>query len=716
MRTANTLFRGLALVIVAALIGASGASRAQQGAAGVAIDRDDIGGTVTSTNGPEAGVWVIAETNDFQTRFSKIVVTDDRGRYVIPDLPQASYRLWVRGYGLADSPRVDARVGALVNLTALVAPSAAVASEVYPAIAWFSMMHVPTEADLAKIQGGMPRYLSIMKNGGCVGCHQLGNKYTRTIPAALGPFASSRDAWLRRIQSGQAGQQMLGLAAVHLAGVPFQYLSEWTDRIAAGELPTYKPPRPAGIERNVVLTVRDWADPKSYLHDLTGTDWRHPTVNAYGPLYGSPELSTDDYPILDPIKNVATTFKAPVRDADSPVPGAVFKPSAVWGDEPIWASQTQSHNPIMDQRGRVWFTARVRAPNKNPDFCKAGSGHPSAKLFPVTSSGRQLAVYDPRTKEYKFVDTCFSTQHLRFAENADNTLWTSNDRAADIGDVIGWLNTKVFDETGDAAKAQGWTALVLDTNGNGKRDDYVEADQPVDPKRDKRIVADFYAVMPNPADGSVWGTNRTYPERPQQIGGLIRLNPGPNPPATALAEIYNVPMPGFGIRGADIDRNGVVWMGLASGHLASFDRRKCKGPLNGPRATGYQCPEGWTFHRLPGPGFPELPDTSAEASYYTFVDQQNTSGLGANTPIATGNLFDGVHAFVGGKFVTLRLPYPLGFYMKGFEGRIDNPNAGWKGRGLWMPSGDRTPWHMETGKGTKPLVVHVQMRPNPLAK
>ena len=119
---------------------------------------------------------------------------------------------------------------------------------------------------------------------------------------------------------------------------------------------------------------------------------------------------------------------------------------------------------------------------------------------------------------------------------------------------------------------------------------------------------------------------------------------------------------------------------------------------------------------MPGPGFPERPQFSAESSYYTFVDQQNTSGLGANTPIATGNLYDGVHAFVGGRFVTMRIPYPLGFYMKGFEGRIDNPRAGWKGRGLWVPSGDRTPWHMETGKGTKPLVVHFQVRPNPLAK
>jgi hypothetical protein len=721
MKVAGKLVWGLSAVAAAALVGflsvGSAPSLAQQNAAAIAIDADDIGGVVTSSAGPEAGVWVIAETGAFKTRYAKVVVTDDQGRFVVPDLPAADYKLWVRGYGLADSAKVDAKPGTRVNLTAIVAQSDAVAAQVYPAVYWYSMMHLPTAAELAGIPGGMNRYLAIMKNEGCVGCHQLGEHYTRTLPTNLGMFPTSADAWARRIQSGQAGGNMIGQAGVQLQGLPLKYLADWTDRIAKGELPRVKPQRPTGMERNVVATIRDWSSPKAYMHDLTGTDWRHPTVNANGPLYGSPELSTDEFPILDPNTNTETSFTAPVRDADTPIgAGAPLQASPVWGDEKIWTSKTVSHNPIMDQKGRVWYTAVVRNPNNNPAFCKAGSDHPSAKLFPMTSSGRQLAVYDPKTKKYTFVDTCFSTQHLRFAEDTNNTLWTSNDRANLIGQTIGWLNTKVFDETGDAAKAQGWTALVLDTNGNGKRDAYVEPDQPVDPTKDKRIEADFYAVMPSPADGSVWGSWRLYPERPEQVGALIRLVPGANPPATALAEIYNIPLPGFGIRGADVDRNGVVWAGLASGHLASFDRRKCKGPLNGPKASGDQCPEGWTFYPMPGPGFPELPQNSAESSYYTFVDQQNVSGLGANTPIITGNLYDGVHAFVGGKFITMRIPYPLGFFMKGFEGRIDNPGAGWKGRGLWVPSGDRTPWHMETGKGTKPLVVHLQVRPNPVAK
>ena len=673
----------------------------------VPIDADDIGGVVTSADGPEAGVWVIAETDDFATRFARIVVTDDQGRYLVPDLPEADYQLWVRGYGLADSAKVAAERGSIVDLTAIVAPSEAVAAEIYPAAAWYAMMHLPDESELGHVPGGLNEYLSVMKNQSCVGCHQLGNLATRTIPDAFGEFESSADAWVRRVQSGQAAPQMINVLAGRLGGVPIRYLADWTDRVAAGELPTFKPARPQGIERNVVATVRDWGDPKSYLHDLTTTDRRDPTVNGYGKIYGAPELSTDNFPILDPIANTAVTFRAQVRDANTPTTNSapVVQPSVYWGDERIWDSQANAHNPMFDGKGRVWYTARVRGPS-NPDFCRQGSDHPSAQFFPTERANRHLAVYDAETETYTFVDTCFSTHHLQFAEDDNNTLWTSGGN-----DVVGWLDTNKFDETGDAAASQGWAPLILDTNGNGRRDDYVEPGEPLDPGLDMRISAGFYAIMPNPADGSIWGsTSFSFP------GSIIRLDPGTNPPETALAERYNIPLPGFASRGADIDRNGVVWVSLGSGHLGEFDRSKCEGPLNGPTATGDHCPEGWTFHRFPGPGFPELPEYSVESSYYTWVDQRNTSGLGANTPIATANLFDGVHALVDGEFITMRIPYPLGFYSKGFDGRIDDPDAGWKGRGLWVSSGDRTPWLKEGGLGTKPLVVHFQVRPDPLAR
>jgi hypothetical protein len=672
----------------------------------VDIDGDDIGGVVTSATGAEAGVWVIAETDAFQTRYAKIVVTDDEGRYLVPDLPEADYQIWVRGYGLVDSEKQLVRPGVIVDLAAKVAPSAAAAADVYPAIAWYAMMHLPEESELQNIEGGMNLYRNTMTNNGCVGCHQLGNLATRTIPEGLGPFESHQDAWIRRVQSGQAGGNMIRPLAADLAGIPFKYFADWTERVAAGEIPSFIPERPQGTERNIVATVRDWADPKSYLHDLTSTDRRNPTINAYGPIYGSPELSTDYFPILDPSTNVATTFKAPVRDSNTPttMSAAVVQPSPYWGDERIWDSQANSHNPMIDGEGRVWYTARVRGP-ENPDFCREGSNHPSARAFPTTRAGRHLSVRDPDTGEYQFVDTCYSTHHLQFAEDDNNTLWTSGG-----GEVVGWLDSNKFLETGDAAASQGWTAAILDTNGNGRRDAYVEPGEPANAALDTRIRPGFYAVMPNPADGSIWGSNRSYP------GSLVRIDPGDNPAETAIAEVYNVPLPGFGIRGSDIDRNGVIWGSLASGHLSEFDRRKCKGPLNGPDATGDHCPEGWTLHRYPGPGFPELPQYSIESSYYSWVDQHNTSGLGANTPMSTANLYDGVHALVDGDWVTMRIPYPLGFYSKGFEGRIDDADAGWKGRGLWVPSGDRTPWLKEGGKGTKPLVVHFQVRPDPLSK
>ena len=701
-RHASTAGHRLLPLLVAATLLASCGKRGGQ--ADIPMDGDDIAGVVTSSAGPEAGVWVIAETTALATRFAKIVVTDADGRYLIPDLPEASYEVWVRGYGLADSAKVAGKPGDRLDLTAKIAPDAATAAQVYPAAYWYAMMKLPSEAETASLRNGRNEYLMWVKNMGCVGCHQLGQRSTRTLPPSLGKFNSSHDAWLRRISSGQAGNNMIQTAMGSLGGLPLKYLSDWTDRVALGELPAQQPRRPQGIERNVVATVRDWLDEKHYLHDLSGTDRRNPTVNGHGPLYGAPELSTDDFPVLDPRSNTATTFRAPVRDADTPTThdDPVVAPSPYWGDERIWDSQANAHNPMLDARGRVWYTARIRAA-ANPAFCRRGSDHPSAKVFPLERSGRQLAVYEPDTKQYTFVDTCYGTHHLQFAyDDANDTLWTSGG-----GQVVGWLDTKKFDATGDAAASQGWSPHVLDTNGNGRRDaGWVEPGQPADARRDTRIAAGFYAVMPSPADGSVWGSVAfQYP------GAILRFDP-----ATQLTEIYRPPLPGFGVRGADIDTEGVVWVSLGSGHLGEFDRRKCKGPLNGPQATGDHCPEGWALHDLPGPGFADLPQFSVESSYYTWVDQHDTLGLGRNVPMATGNLFDGVHARVGEDMVTLRIPYPLGFYMKGMEGRIDDPDAGWKGRGLWVTSGDRTPWLMETGKGSRPLVVHFQARSDPLAK
>ena len=702
--------------VIGAAVGAVLAACASQMGSEISIGSSDIGGTVTSAGGPEAGVWVIAETTDLPTKYAKMVVTDDRGRYVVPGLPKATYNVWVRGYGLVDSPKVRTEPGKLLNLTAVPAPNEAAAAQYYPAIYWYSMLEIPPASEF----GGNSRipkertqadWLKQMKNIGCIGCHQLGQASTRTIPAAFAHIGSSEEAWVRRLQAGQSGEQMTNQLAGNFAAVPYKYYGQWTDRIAKGELPFAKPPRPQGVERNVVVTSWEWSTEKHYLHDLIASDRRNPTVNGYGPLYGSPEYSTDSMPILDPKTSKVTTFKMPVADPGMPEalgPGHAasvrpLAPSAYWGEEKLWDTRANNHNAMFDKQGRVWIAATVRD-RPNPAFCKKGSDHPSAKAFPLEMSSRQVAMLDPKTMKYTFVDTCFGTHHPQLGYDAVNTLWLSG-----TGPVAGWVNTRMFDQTGDAARSQGWSPFVLDTNGNGRRDDYVEPNQPVDSAKDKRIVPGSgpYAVMPSPVDGSIWYTVGVFAGQ----AGFLRFDP-----KTQLSEVFHVPMPAFGIRGGDIDKDGVAWGSGSSGHLISFDRRKCKGPLNGPKAIGDHCPEGWSFYQYPGPGFRGLGENSAESSYYTWVDQHNTLGLGANIPMSTANLNDGFVALKDGKMILLRIPYPLGFYAKGFDGRIDDPNAGWKGRGLWSTNGDRTPWLMEGGKGSKPRAVHIQLRPDPLAR
>ncbi|MEP7308407.1 MAG: carboxypeptidase-like regulatory domain-containing protein [Acidobacteriota bacterium] len=689
----------------------------------VAIDGDDIGGVVTGAKGPEAGVWVIAETRDTPTRLIKSVVTDDQGRYLVPDLPKGNYDVWVRGYGLVDSAKSKATPGTRVNLKAVTAPNAKAAAAYYPAQYWFALLQVPPPTDFPgtgpqgngialniKSQGEWIR--QVINTDGCSGCHQLGSKATRELPAAYETAKTSTEAWDKRIQAGQAGGGMSNrFSQVGRARALAMY-ANWTDRIAAGELPSATPARPQGRERNVVITMWDWADPKVYAHDEIATDKRNPTVNANGPIYGALEESADYMPTIDPTRHTAGQVKLTVRDpktpsaANTPPP----QPSPYWGDEAIWTSQTSTHSFAMDKQARVWAASRIRQ-NATMPWCQAGSDHPSAKLFPLTQSGRQLELYDPKTKQTTPIDTCFSSGHVNLDKN--DVLWSS----FGPGGVEGWFDTKIWDQTHDEQKAQGWTAFILDTNGNGKRDAYTEPDQPADPTKDRRMNGTFYGVSPA-SDGSVWGTIQGVP------GGIMRLVPGPNPPATALSEYYEVPFKsakasasGFAPRGMDIDSKDVVWTVLSSGQLASFDRRLCKGQLNGPNATGQQCVEGWKLYAAPGPNFKGAVDSaSADSLYYDFVDQFNMLGVGKDVPIATGNESEALLALVDGKFLTLRVPYPMGFFAKGMDGRIDDPNAGWKGKGIYTSISTRAPFHGEGGKGETSKLVKFQVRPDILSK
>src|SRR5579863_1192437 len=236
----------VAIVAAAGLAAMSVPAGAQQAA--VAIDNDDIGGVVSGPKGPEAGVWVIAETTDLPTKFAKIVVTDDQGRYLIPDLPRANYRVWVRGYGLVDSTKVESAPGKRVDLTAVVAPSEAAAAEYYPGMYWYSLLKIPDKSQfpgtgdqgngIAEVMKTQHYWVDTLKNS-CQSCHALGSKGVRRIPKELGTFENSTQAWTKRLQAGQASANM-AVTLNRLGPKSLTLFADWTDRIAAGELPFAK--------------------------------------------------------------------------------------------------------------------------------------------------------------------------------------------------------------------------------------------------------------------------------------------------------------------------------------------------------------------------------------------------------------------------------------------------------------------------------------------
>ena len=700
----------------------AGAQQAPQ----VAIDNDDIGGVVRAPNGqPEAGVWVIAETTELPTRYIKIVVTDDQGRYVLPDLPlNVNYQVWVRGYGLVDSPKMRAKPGQQLNHTSVPAPNEAAAAHYYPAAYWYAMMKIPGPDQFGgkgevpeKIT--LPHYLNLMKNNGCIGCHQLGQESTRTIPAGLGEFKSHEDAWIRRVQSGQSGEQMTNQLAGLLGGAPFKYFGDWTARVAKGEPPKHKPTRPQGLERNIVVTQWEWGEPDKYLHDLIASDRRKPTVNAYGKLFGSPEYATDndaDPRSQDPHGDVLQDAGARIRRCRNRSDRATPRPSTRCSRRRIGdrrSSGTPGPTTTMRCSTRTAGSGsprRVRGRDES-GLLQEGLGSSVGQAVPARPVEPPVSILDPKTMKYTFIDTCFQTHHLQFAYDANDTLWTSGGGAA-----IGWINTKLFNETGDAVKSQGWTAHILDTNGDGKRGEYTEPNQPMDPTKDRRVALGYYAVMPNPADGSVWGTIAALgPAMVTHPGGVIRLDAGDKtriprcPKSTSCRSRASASAAATSTARAS---SGSRSRAATSAPSTAASARCCAGR---PRPA-ITAPKAGRSTSIRARASTASARTAWSSSYYSWVDQHDVFGLGKDVPMSTANLMDGLVALKDGKMVSLKIPYPLGFYAKGFDGRIDDPNAGWKGRGLWTASGDRTPWLSEGGKGTLPRAVQIQIRPDPLAK
>jgi hypothetical protein len=328
----------------------------------------------------------------------------------------------------------------------------------------------------------------------------------------------------------------------------------------------------------------------------------------------------------------------------------------------------------MDSKGRLWINMQNRKPEA-PDYCKASSGNVFAKTWesgnPMNqaiqridldlrqSAGRTLKpwenppgwgvdIYDPKTLKFEAVDLCFGQSHAAIANDKDETIYFSLRRGG-----LGWLKTRVWDETHDAAKAQGWCAPVIDYNGDGKSGPFTMLNEPPDPRLDRIGTPDGYGISINPVDGSVWYAGPFPPP-----GRIVRAIPGPNPPLTCATEVYEPPfnnpkLPNelhYGPHGIDVDTNGIVWTALAgSGELASFDRRKCK-VLNGPTATGQQCPEGWTIYPVPGPMFKGT-DAHTDWHYLNWVDRYNTLGLGDNVSVVLGTSSDSLRVF------TYRIPW-----------------------------------------------------------
>ncbi len=420
------------MLLIAAIL-VVGTAHAQQS---ILPQEDYISGVVASSAGAEAGVWVIAETTDLPTPYVKIVVTDDDGRFVIPELPIANYRLWVRGYGLRDSGKTFLRAGARdVSLRVETADDAREAAQVYPADHWYSLLEPPAASEFPAAGGSgrglgddmdsQARWLDTLKLG-CNFCHQLGNATTRGFDHWTAEFlesegltdASSEERWIRRLRTGVRGGDMLTRLGWLGPERSVEVFADWTDRIAAGAVPP-APPRPAGIERNAVITLWDWGtEEDSYMHDEIATDKRDPTVNAEGPVYavssGHGKLT-----MVDPVTHIAREIVIPTRQDASEVPGRFPPPtgaSPYYGDFYHWGTDQPSdpHNPMLDAQGRVWLTSSIRAP-ANPDWCREGSSNAFARYFPIDRAGRHVSYYDPETESFTLIDTCFTTHHLQFS-------------------------------------------------------------------------------------------------------------------------------------------------------------------------------------------------------------------------------------------------------------------------------------------------------------
>lgn len=633
---------------------------------------NNIGGVVINSAGgkPEAGVWVIAETKLVQVPFRKIVVTDDEGRYLIPDLPKADYELWVRGYGLKDSSRFKGTLGGQVKLTVDNASTPQEAAKIYPASYWNSLIHPPAKEELPAGFVSQEHWLGSLR--GCNQCHQIGM-------AAMRSYTNARtwDTFFKTNSGMDGAANRLGRDLLEKTFV------DWATRIQKGEVPP-APPRPTGIERNFVVSQWDWGAPESFFHDLTSTDKRNPTLYPYGKVYGADRTGGGRLWVLDPLKNTveALLVKPRVEQGYSTKKDYYHPKNIGAGDESAGDTAAEwmasPHNPMFDDKGRVWMTVPVRPPGvqNNPKWAAStvatDTDDPTAlsllgERLTGRSHGMQLGYYDTKTNTFVGVDTSYNTHHLQF--DWQGRIWTD-------GDVLGMLDTTKIDpknvEGTEAAAQKAWMRI--------------------DSKTQKEIPTSGYATAVSPVDGAVW---LSVPQVNGAQNKLFMLNP-----KTRQFKDYPLPLPLRLSHGIDFSTDGTVWFSAGSGHLGKLDPKTGK----------------FSYWDLPGPKFTGTGKEtgSTEYPYFLWVDQFDTLGLGKDTVIVTGTTSDALFIFdpKTEKFTIFRLPYPMPFFTRGVDGRIDDARAGWKGRGIWATYSSYMPKFTETKLGN---VEHIQLRPNPLA-
>jgi streptogramin lyase len=632
-------------------------------------DKDYLEGVVQNVSGktPEAGVWVIAETASLPTPFRKIVVTNDEGRFVVPQLPKGQYTVWVRGYGLKDSKPVPASFDKSLTLEVSNAANPQDAAKIYPSNYWLSLWQPPAKEELPKNYKSQDEWIAAMKLG-CDLCHQIGIKETRSHTTA-----SEYDAaWkLAPVMDGTANY--LGREALAKS------LADWGSRIEEGEVPP-TPPRPTGIERNLVISQWQWGEWNGYFHDEISTDKRNPTLYPYGKVYGL-DIGRDLLWALDPKTNSVESFKVPVRQ-----PG--YDKEEGFHSWSVYHRIASPHNPMMDDQGRVWITQVIRAEDeahypkwandvkvyeggKPADASEAKTGGPDVSQNAEAGGQhhRQLSYFDTKTEKFVTVDTAYGTHHLQF--DKQGRLWTSID-----GSGLGMFDPSKFDPNHPETEATAQKLFIK-----------------LDPTTKKPVSGGGYGIAVNPADGTVW---RAMPA-PSGPGNKLNMFD----PKTITFKDFPLPAPGRGPRGVDATSDGMVWFATGSGHL---------GRLN-PKT------EKFTYWEMPGP---KLKGTGAETgsadfAYYLWVDQFDTFGLGKDMVMVTGTNSDSTLAFnpATEKWTIFRVPYPMGFFTRGMDGRIDDPNAGWKGKGIWLNYSIDPSRFIE--KTRIPYINHFQLRPDPLA-